>query len=103
MINLYIYIESEADAEELVKQLFKEELIAHASINASNKTLIKVGQTISEKECCLIMVQTKALLFNEIVAFIEKQKLKTVKLFSVPITQCDSSFSETIRANTRMI
>lgn len=103
MINVYIYIENESDAKHLAVELLEAQLVAHASIDMDNYSYIRVNDSIKEQVNFVITAQTKALLFNEIVAFVEKGRKERIKIYSLPITQCNDNFSELIRENTKKI
>lgn len=103
MINVYIYLDSQKDARELVTGLMEKELLAHASIDKDNHSFLKIDGKITEQTNFVITGQSKALLFNNILDFIEKQGVENTKVYSVPITQCNENFGEIIRKNTLKI
>lgn len=103
MINIHIYLDSQKDAKQLVKELMESELLAHASIDKDNHSYMNINGKITEHTNFVITGQTKALLFDKIAGHVEKFGNDTIKLFSTPITQCNENFSEIIRKNTRKI
>ena len=103
MINIYIYLDSQKDAKKLVKGLMEDDLLAHASIDKDNHSFIKVDGNIREETSFVITGQTKALLFTKILEYISKQEIENIKLYSLPITQCNDNFAEIIRNNTQKI
>ena len=103
MINIYIYLDSQKDAKKLVKGLMEDDLLAHASIDKYNHSFIKVDGNIREETSFVITGQTKALLFTKILEYISKQEIENIKLYSLPITQCNDNFAEIIRNNTQKI
>lgn len=103
MINVYIYLDSQKDARELVKGLMKKELLAHASIDKDNHSFLKINGKIIEQSNFVITGQSKALLFNHILDFIDKEGFENTKIYSLPITQCNENFGEIIRKNTMKI
>lgn len=100
MINVYIYIDSQKDAHQLATGLMERDLIAHASIDKDNHSLLKIDGKITEQTNFVITGQTKALLFNNILNYIENNGFDHTKVYSVPITQCNENFGEIIRNNT---
>lgn len=103
MINVYIYLDSQKDARELVTGLMEKELLAHASIDKDNHSFLKINGKISEQSNFVITGQTKALLFDRILDFIDKRGIENTKVYSLPITQCNENFGEIIRKNTMKI
>lgn len=103
MINVYIYIDSQRDAIQLVKELMEENLLAHASIDRDNHSFFKVNGQIQEQINYVITGQTKALLFNSILSHMEKNGMEHAKVYSLPITQCNENFSDSIRDQTQKI
>jgi uncharacterized protein involved in tolerance to divalent cations len=81
----------------------EKDLIAHASIDKDNHSIIKIDGKITEQTNLVITAQSKALLFNDILDFIEKNGIENTKVYSVPITQCNENFSDIIRKNTLKI
>jgi uncharacterized protein involved in tolerance to divalent cations len=102
MVNIYIYVDSRKNARDMVIKLMEKKLLAHASIDKDNESFIRKDGKILEEENYVITAQTKALLFNEVVGYVAHLAGDTVKIFSVPITQCNKSFEERIRENTKM-
>ena len=100
MINVYIYLDSQKDAKELVLSLMEKELLAHASIDKDNHSFLKINGKIVEQSNFVITGQTKALLFNPIINFIQELGIENTKVYSLPITQCNDNFGEIIRMNT---
>lgn len=103
MINVYIYLDSQQDARQLATGLMEKKLLAHASIDKDNHSILNVDGKITEQTNFVITGQTKALLFNEIIKHIEREGYEQTKVYSVPITQCNDNFSEIIRNNTLKI
>ncbi len=103
MINVYVYLDSQKDARQLVMGLMESDLIAHASIDKDNHSFIKVGNQITEQTNYVITGQSKALLFNDIVKYVEAHGKENIKIFSLPVTQCNENFSEIIRTSTKKI
>jgi uncharacterized protein involved in tolerance to divalent cations len=103
MINVTIYLDSQKDAKELAVGLMKANLLAHASIDKDNHSLFLHDGEIVEQSNFVITGQTKALLFTEIPSYIDTHCNENIKVFSVPITQCNENFSEIIRENVRKI
>ena len=60
MINVSIYIDSQKNAVQLVKELMEEDLLAHASIDRDNSSFYKIEGKIKEQIKYVITGQTKA-------------------------------------------
>jgi len=103
MINVYIYLDSQKDVHQLVTGLMDQDLVAHASIDKDNHSFIKSDGKIMEQTNFVITGQSKALLFDEIVKYVEGHTKESVKIYSLPITQCNENFSDIIRNNTKKI
>ncbi len=100
MISMYFYLDKSHDAEELVIDLLKKGLVAHASIDLNNNSMTMEKGKIKRQVCSLITAQTKALLFNKISEFLTNKYKNHIKIYSAPIAQCNEVFSELIRKNT---
>lgn len=83
--------------------LMEQNLAAHASIDMDNNSYGKVDGKIVKQGIYVLTLQTKALLFDKIVTFTIKKCGVGVKIYSLPITQCNETFSEDIRRNTERI
>lgn len=103
MVNIYIYLNKDHDANALVSELLRNELVAHASIDENNNSMIYENGEIKNQVCSLITAQTKALLFNEVIDFVNMSFKNHIKIYSAPITQCNETFSELIRKNTKFV
>lgn len=101
MINIYVYLDSQEDAKKLVISLMQQNLLAHASIDKDNHSFLRIDGKITEQSNFVITGQTKALLFNNILDHIEKSDIENIKLYSLPITQCNDNFGNIIRNNTK--
>jgi uncharacterized protein involved in tolerance to divalent cations len=101
MINVYIYINNEEDAESLVSRLLEEGLVAHASIDRENNSMRLIDGKVVKELQYVITAQTRALLFNEIVKFVRLKFTQEPKIYSLPVTQCNDGFSEFIREQTK--
>lgn len=97
---MYFYLDKSNDAEELVIDLLKKGLVAHASIDLNNNSMTMEKGKIKRQLCSLITAQTKALLFNKISEFLTNKYKNHIKIYSAPIAQCNEVFSELIRKNT---
>ena len=73
MVNIIIYLKEKYDAKELITTLLKEKLIASASIDLNNVSHTLERNEIIENVFNIITAQSKSLLFNEIVDFVEKR------------------------------
>lgn len=102
MINIYIYLDNEADSESLVTNLLNQQLIAHASVDRDNNSFRKLNGLVVKETQYLITAQTRALLFTEVVKVVNSFTQGEAKIYSVPITQCTDSFSDFIRQQTKI-
>lgn len=103
MINVYIYLDSQEDAYALVKGLMDKDLLAHATIDKDNHSILKIDGKLTEQTNYVITGQSKALLFSSILAFIKQQGMENTRVYSLPITQCNENFAEIVRKNTLKI
>jgi uncharacterized protein involved in tolerance to divalent cations len=103
MINLIIYLNAENEAKELVDLLFKDDLIANASIDVSNDSYSKVNNEIVKKTNTVITAQTKGLLFSEIEKVVVEKYGANIPIFTLPITQANHRFDDIIRNSTKKI
>lgn len=103
MINVYIYVNNQRNAKELVMDLLESRLLAHASIDKDNDSFTRRGNQIIQEENYVITGQTKALLFTELVKAVDHLTKGTAKIYSVPITQCNLPFENLIRDNTKAL
>lgn len=103
MVNIYFFLDKEHDAKALVSELLRNKLVAHASIDENNNSMVYEKGEIKNQVCSLITAQTKALLFNHVVDFVGKTFKNHIKIYSAPITQCNETFSELIRKNTKFV
>jgi uncharacterized protein involved in tolerance to divalent cations len=101
MINISIYLDDEENAKKLVLGLLRARLVAHAAIEPENETLLNLEGEIIHKTEYLITAQSKALLFNEVCEHVKNNSSAQIKILSVPITQCNETFSEIIRTETK--
>jgi uncharacterized protein involved in tolerance to divalent cations len=91
MVNIIIYLNSESDAEQLAIDLLKAKLVAHASIDIENKSFVYDNELIKEINF-VVTVQTKALLFTAVEEYVKNHYGENIKIFSLPITQCNKAF-----------
>jgi uncharacterized protein involved in tolerance to divalent cations len=98
MIQITIYINTEAEAKKIGESLLKNKLTAYISIDIDNHfyTIDKQNKIVEEKHAVLKII-TRALLFNKIEAHIHKYFEKHIKLYAVPISQSNKEFSDYIR------
>lgn len=103
MVNVYIYLNSQQEAHEVALSLLERNLAAHASIDMDNNSYGKINGKIVKQGIYVLTLQTKALLFDKIVTFTIEKCGSGVKIYSLPITQCNETFSEDIRSHTERI
>ena len=101
MVNLVLYLSDENKARTLVTTLLQKKLIAHASIATSRETLSALDGKLNVNLECVITAQTKAVLFEEISRLVTENYGNEIRIFSIPIAQCNDSFSEVIRTETK--
>lgn len=102
MINVVIYLTKEQKPMNLVKQLLTKKLIAKASIDFDNHSykLAENGIDFIEETYSVVTAQTRSVLFNDIVSFIESEFGPSVPINSVPIVASNKMFDTIIRQNT---
>jgi uncharacterized protein involved in tolerance to divalent cations len=103
MVNVYIYTHSNESARKIVLHLMSKDLMAHASIDKDNESFIKRDGEIVKEENYVITGQSKSLLFNQILEEVATVDAKNLKIFSVPITQCNKSFEDILRVNSKAV
>lgn len=103
MVNIIIYLDRKHDAQALVNNLLKEELIANASIDRDNVSYRRENGTFVKNINTVITAQTKALLFSYIEKLVREQCGEDIPIYSLPITQVNGSFDAFIRTNTKKI
>lgn len=103
MVNVIIYLNQNESAEDLAKDLVESGLAAGASIDINNSHYVKRDDRVVKTVHTVITLQSKALLFNEIVHFVENFLGEEVPIYSMPITQTDERFHQLIRERTREI
>jgi uncharacterized protein involved in tolerance to divalent cations len=103
MINVIIYLNQVNEAKELIDTLLLEDLIANASIDISNVSYSKENGSIVKNVNTVITAQTKSMLFSSIVSVVSEKYGTEVPIFSMPITQANSSFDHIIREHTKKI
>jgi uncharacterized protein involved in tolerance to divalent cations len=97
MIQITIYINTEAEAKEIGESLLKNKLTAYISIDIDNHfyTIDKNNSVVEEKHAVLKVI-TRALLFEKIETHIHQYFKKHIKLYAVPISQSNKEFSDYI-------
>jgi uncharacterized protein involved in tolerance to divalent cations len=97
MIQITIYINTEAEAKKIGESLLKNKLTAYISIDIDNNfyTLDKKNAVVVEKHAVLKVI-TRALLFEKIETHIHLYFKKHIKLYAVPISQSNKEFSDYI-------
>ena len=101
MVNLFFYLDREENARQLVTALLRERLVAHAAISHCTVTMSTFNAQEEAKEEYVITAQTKAVLFDEVSAFVKNNFKGEIRIFSTPIAQCNDVFSEVIRTHTK--
>ena len=101
MVNVYIYLENESAAKKAALGLLEADLAAHVSIDKDNHSFMKKEGKVIKEVSYVLTLQTKALLFDKIVDYIQIHFGMEIKIYSLPITQCNTAFSEVIRHHTK--
>jgi uncharacterized protein involved in tolerance to divalent cations len=100
MVNVIIYLKQNEFAENLAKELVGRGLAAGASIDIDNSHFVREGDEVVKTVHTVLTLQTKALLFSQIVTFVEEFLGEEVPIYTVPITQTDDHFHRFIRERT---
>ena len=103
MVSVYIYLNGQSKAEELMHSLLSQQLAAHASVDYDNTISFLEAGVIKTKKQCLVTLQTKAMLFNSVVKLVQSEFGFDTRIYSLPITQANENFSDFIRDNTLKI
>jgi uncharacterized protein involved in tolerance to divalent cations len=101
MIQLVIYLDEQHDPINLVGKLLHENLAAKATIDRENTSFFLDEGVLKTQTRNVLTLQTRALLFSEIQQFLMNEFQKEVPMYSLPITQANSAFSDFIRMNTK--
>lgn len=100
MVNVLIYLNQSSNAEEIVFELLKSKLIANASIDIDNINYHLENNEIVKTVNTVITAQTKSLLFSSIESIIHNKFGTDIPVYSLPITQANTSFDLLIRNST---
>ncbi|MBN8701780.1 MAG: hypothetical protein J0M08_01860 [Bacteroidetes bacterium] len=103
MINVVLYLSQNHNPIDVVEQLLRKELVASAFVDYNNESYsLKEGVLVKTLNH-VITVQTKQLLFSEIVKFIAVNYGQDIAINSVPIVSANDYFDSMIRVNTKKI
>jgi uncharacterized protein involved in tolerance to divalent cations len=100
MVNVLIYLNSQTNPEELVELLLKSKLIAKATIDNDNESFELNNGEIITRKYSIVTIQTKSLLFTQIVSLVEENYSANIPIYSLPITQSNHWFDEFVRTQT---
>ncbi len=103
MVNVIIYLKKEYQAEELVKFLLSEKLIASATIDENNTSYKMVNGNFQKEVYSVITAKSKSLLLNKIIKAVEKRINDEVLINSTPIVGSNRFFDDLIIENTMQI
>jgi uncharacterized protein involved in tolerance to divalent cations len=103
MVNIIIYLKKQESAKELVKFILDERLIASASIDENNTSYKLENGSFSEEVFTVITMQSKSLLFNEIVNAVEGKTGEDTPIISTPIVASNRIFDDTVKSKTMPI
>jgi|GEM_PF-888302 hypothetical protein len=100
MVNIVVYLESQHDPAELIKELLEQNLVATVSVDRDNIFYMNKWGKPEMLIHTVITMQTRALLFNEICRVITARFGDHVHIHSTPIVAANSSFEHLIKSNT---
>ena len=101
MILAYIISNSTEEAENIARDLLKKRLVYSVNLIPGVKSLLRKGEEIVEEQRTIVLAKTKALLYREIEAEIERvQSTGTAIVFSMPLTQMSQNLFDSIQQNT---
>ncbi len=100
MVNVIIHLKQNNFAENLAKEIVAAGLAAGASIDVNNGHFVKEEGEVVKTAHTVLTLQSKALLFSEIVTFVENYVGEEVPIYTVHITQSNARFHEFIRNRT---
>jgi len=103
MVNVIIYVKKEFQAEELVKFLLSEKLIASASIDENNTSYKMADGNFQKEVFSVITAKSKALLLKNIIKAVEERINVEVLINSIPIVGSNKFFDDLIIENTQQI
>jgi len=103
MVNIIIYLKEEYNAEELVKFLLSEKLIASASIDENNVSYKMNNGNFQKEVFSVITAKSKSLLLSRIITAVEKKTDNEVLINSTPIVGSNKNFDDLIIGNTMLI
>ncbi len=103
MVNVIIYIKKEFDAEELVKNLLSEKLIASASVDENNVSYSMNSNGFHKNTYSVITAKSKSLLLPYIIKSVEEKIDSEVLINATPIVGSNKFFDALVRENTKPI
>lgn len=103
MVNVIIYLKKEFQAEELVKYLLSERLIASASIDENNISYKMNNGNFYKEVLSVITAKSKSLLINNIIKAVEEKIDGEVLINSTPIVGSNKLFDDLVKENTMLI
>jgi len=102
VVNVIIYLKKEFDAEDLVKFLLLEKLIAVASIDENNVSYKMHNGNFRKEVYSVITAKTKSLLISNIIKAVEKRIDGEVLINSTPIVGTNKLFDDLVKENTML-
>jgi hypothetical protein len=78
-------------------------LIANGSIDTDNNAYLLKDGELTKGVNCVITMQTRALLFQEIAAIVEKKYGKEIAMYATPIVASNDFFDHTVRSTTERL
>lgn len=103
MVTVFISLEDQTKAKQIAEALLKEKLVAEIRIDYNNHVFNMVNDEIIEKTTCILTMQTKGMLFNDVMHYVQSRFGNEIPVYSVPITQGNESLTNQIRNNTKFI
>lgn len=101
MVNVLIYLKSEIDPRQVVRRLLEKRIIAKATIDLDNISYeFNDGEHLI-KNYTIVTIQTRSLLFSNLVEIIEREFSPEIPIYSLPITQSNRWFDHYIRQQTK--
>lgn len=101
MVNVLIYLKSEIDPNQVVKRLLEERIIAKATIDLDNISYEFNEGVLVVKNYSIVTIQTRSLLFTDLVQIVELEFSSEIPIYSLPITQSNTWFDKYIRQQTK--
>jgi uncharacterized protein involved in tolerance to divalent cations len=103
MVTVYISLEDQDKAKQIAEALLTEKLVVEIRIDYNNHVFNLIDGEIKEKITCVLTMQTKGMLFNDVMSYVQSRFGEDIPVYSVPITQGNVSLSNQIRNHTKQV